>query len=238
MRMKIGILGPTEPEISPLLVKMINVKTAQRAMLTFHEGLYEGIEVVALHCGICKVNAAIAAQLLIDRFEVTHIIVTGVAGAIDKSLKIGDTVVSTQVAYHDVDDEFLTQYHPHMKSSYFSADAQLLSCFKRAVNDNGFRQKILFGKMVTGEAFIVQNDRQRIIEKFDPLCVDMETAGIAHVCFVNRIPYIAIRSMSDTAEHCGLDTFEENCAQASRNSIEVIERALKELNLYTATNNE
>ncbi|PGZ10027.1 5'-methylthioadenosine/S-adenosylhomocysteine nucleosidase, partial [Bacillus thuringiensis] len=100
--MKFGIIGPSEDEIMPFIEDMSNKKITNLAMLTFHSGTYENVEVVALYCGVCKVNAAIAAQILIDKFNVTHIIVTGVAGAIDKVLKIGDTVISTEIAYHDV----------------------------------------------------------------------------------------------------------------------------------------
>lgn len=106
--MKIGIIGPTENEIIPFIKEISNKKVETVAMLTFYSGIYENIDVVALYCGVCKVNAAIATQILIDKFNVTHIIVTGVAGGIDNILSIGDTVISTEVAYHDVDQGILT----------------------------------------------------------------------------------------------------------------------------------
>lgn len=62
-------------------------------MLKFYSGVYEGIEVVSVFCGVCKVNAAIATQILIDKFQVTHMVLTGVAGALNKYLKIGDVVI-------------------------------------------------------------------------------------------------------------------------------------------------
>ena len=68
--------------------------------------------------------------------------------------------------------------------------------------------------MVTGESFITDEGRQKICDEFAPLTVDMETASIAHVCYVNRIPFIAIRCVTDTADHNGVENFEENCARA------------------------
>lgn len=118
--MRIGVIGLSEDEIMPFISKISDKKVESFAMLNFYSGKYENVDVVALYCGACKVNAAIATQILIDKFNVTHIIVTGVAGGIDQNLKIGDTVISTEVAYHDVDDGILTEYHPWMETEYFN----------------------------------------------------------------------------------------------------------------------
>lgn len=225
--MKIGIIGPSENEITPFIEQISNKKVTNTAMLTFHSGVYGNIEVVALYCGICKVNAAIATQILIDKFNVTHIIVTGVAGAIDNVLKIGDTVISTEIAYHDVDEGILTEYHPWMESIYFKPDSKLLELCKVVISENIFTQKIFFGKIVTGESFISDSGRTEIISKYHPLCVDMETASIAHVCYANKIPFIAIRSITDTEEEYGVEVFENNCVSASANSINIVKKLLQ-----------
>ncbi len=224
--MKIGVIGPSEDEIIPFIEKIENSQVDSIAMLNFHSGKFNNIEVVALYCGVCKVNSAIATQILIDRFNVTHIIVTGVAGAIDNRLSIGDTVISTEVSYHDVEDEILTEYHPWMESIYFKSDGELTRISKAAIEENIFSQKIYFGKIVTGESFITKKGRERIIDKYNPLCVDMETASIAHVCYANKIPFIAIRSITDTEDECGVENFELNCVSASDNSINILEKIL------------
>ncbi|WP_411167357.1 5'-methylthioadenosine/adenosylhomocysteine nucleosidase [Clostridium sp. MB05] len=228
--MRIGIIGPSEEEIMPFIEQIFNGKIEAHAMLTFYSGKYENIDVVALYCGVCKVNAAIATQILIDKFQVTHVIVTGVAGAIDNKLSIGDTVISTETAYHDVDEGILTEYHPWMKSIYFQGDIKLLELCKEMVNNNMFTHNIFFGKIVTGEAFISSSGRSDIISKYNPLCVDMETASIAHVCYVNKIPFIAIRSITDTEKEYGIEAFENNCVTASNRSINVVQKILESLN--------
>lgn len=222
--MKIGVIGPTENEINPFIDILHDVAIEKHAMLNFHAGKYLNIDVVALFCGVCKVNAAIAAQILIDKFNVTHIIITGVAGAIDKNLKILDTVISLEVAYHDVADEVLTAYQPWKDGVYFKADSRMIDKMGEAIKKiNNYNDgSISFGRMVTGEAFITHDGRDKIIEKYNPLCVDMETAGIAHVCFVNGIPFIAIRTMSDTPEESGFDVFEKNCDSAAKKSVDVL----------------
>ena len=224
--MRIGIIGPSEDEILPFIEQMVNKKVESNAMLKFYIGKFNNIDVVALYCGVCKVNAAIATQILIDKFNVTNIILTGVAGAIDSRLNIGDTVISTEVAYHDVGDGILTEYHPWMDSIYFKCDSSLLTLSRRVLVENIFPQKIYFGKIVTGEAFISKKGRRAIIEKYNPLCVDMETASIAHVCYVNNTSFIAIRSITDTESECGTDVFETNCESVAKNSINVLIKIL------------
>lgn len=225
--MRIGIIGPSEEEIMPFINKISNKKTETFAMLKFHSGQYENRDVVALYCGVCKVNAAIATQILIDKFEVTHIVVTGVAGGIDSNLNVGDTVISTQIAYHDVDEGILTEYHPWMENIYFEANSALVKICREIAEENTFKQKIYFGKVVTGEAFISDRGRNEIIDKYDPLCVDMETASVAHVCYVNKIPFVAVRSITDTENESGIEVFEDNCVSAANNSIDIVEKMLK-----------
>lgn len=217
--MCIGIIGATENEINPFILSMSNIKTEKHAMLNFHKGQYQDIDIIALFCGVCKVNAAIAAQILIDKYQTTQVIAIGVAGAINEELQILDTVISSEIAYHDVADEILTQYHPWMKSIYFTADKDMLNGISKA---NAGDRSVLIGRIVTGEAFINQNGRKEIIEKYNPLCADMETASIAHVCYANSISFAAIRSMSDTPHESGNDAFEKYGKAAAEKSVFVL----------------
>ncbi len=221
--MSIGIIGATEHEIAPFLSAMHNVKTENHAMLKFHKGNYANADVIALFCGVCKVNAAIAAQILIDSYQASQIIVVGVAGAIHTELHIGDTVISSEIAYHDVADEVLTQYHPWMKSIYFTADEDMVRGISEANADD---PSVRVGRIVTGEAFIDQDGRKEIIRKYNPLCVDMETASIAHVCYANSVPFAAIRSMSDTPHKSGNNVFEKYGQAAAEKSVRILTRYL------------
>ncbi|HCC35492.1 MAG TPA: phosphoglycerate transporter [Ruminococcaceae bacterium] len=224
--MRIGIVGASENEINPFISVMSNTQTEEYAMLTFHKGKYAGIDIIALFCGVCKVNAAIATQILIDKYQVAQIIVVGVAGAIDTELHIGDTIISSEIAYHDVADEILTQYHPWMKSIYFTAAENIVHGIIKANADD---HSVMVGRIVTGEAFIDQEGRKEIIEKYNPLCVDMETASIAHVCYVNSIPIAAIRSMSDTPHESGNSAFERYGKAAAEKSVRVLIRYLNQI---------
>ncbi|MBZ9623803.1 5'-methylthioadenosine/adenosylhomocysteine nucleosidase [Clostridium sp. FP2] len=227
--MRIGVIGPTEKEIMPFINKISNKKLSEYSMLKFYSGIYAGVEVVSVFCGVCKVNAAIATQLLISKFEVTHIILTGVAGALNKQLEIGDIVISSEVAYHDVSPGILTEYHPWMEDIYFRPDVELLKLCENVSKSFSITSKCHVGRIITGEAFITNNERESLIEKFNPLCVDMESASVAHTCYVNNIPFIIIRSVSDGANENASETFAINIEMAALNSIKLVEEIIKGL---------
>ena len=179
--MRVGIICAGDEEVAPFLPMIGECRTREKTMLKFYEGQINGVDIVILFSGVCKVNAAIATQILIDTFGVNMIINAGTAGGMAKELDILDTVISTEVAYHDVAPDILTEFHPWMESVYFQADLQLLKLSKQAVSKVNVAGKVYWGRMVTGEAFIADEGRQAINEQFSPLSVDMETASIIFV---------------------------------------------------------
>lgn len=217
---KIGILCASDTELEPFLSHIHDVKTTEKAMLKFYEGTISSVSVAAVYSGVCKVNAAIAAQLLIDVFQVDRIINAGVSGGMDESVQLFDTIVAEEVAYHDVDDDILTEFHPWMKSVYFQADQQLVMAMREY--SKASEHPILFGRTVTGEQFIADNKRDEINQKFSPLSVDMEAGSIAHVCYVNKIPFLSVKSITDTPTHSGIENFEENCEKAAAISADIV----------------
>ena len=229
MALKVGIICAGDSELEPFLNHIHNCHITEKAMLKFYEGEINNIPVVVLYSGVCKVNAAVAAQILIDSYHVNTIISAGTAGGMKKTIKIFDTVISTQLAYHDVADDILVEFHPWLPSIYFNADEKLLAAAKKIVQNQVVNHPVIFGKMVTGESFIDKNMREIINKKYAPLSVDMESASIAHVCYVNNIPFISIRTITDTASHSGVENFEQNCDKASIISKDIVLAVLEEL---------
>ena len=216
----IGILCAGDTELAPFLEHMKGQQITEKAMLKFHTGTINHVNVSAVYSGVCKVNAAIAAQLLIDMFHVDLIINAGTAGGMKEGVQLFDTVISERVIYHDVADDILTDFHPWLKSNFFLADQEL--CAIARAYSRTSKHPVLFGTMVTGEQFIEDEKREEINRKFDPLSTDMETAGVAHVCYVNRIPFLAVRTITDTVTHQGIETFDQNCEAASEISAEIV----------------
>lgn len=227
--MRVGIICASDSELAPFLPIIDECKITEKAMLKFYEGKINGIAVVALFSGVCKVNAAIAAQILIGTYGIDIMINSGTAGGMNPKLEILDSVISTEAAYHDVAPDILTEFHPWLESVYFKSDQELLDLTHKAVDKIDMEGKVYWGRTVTGEAFIKDEGRKKINEQFTPLTVDMETASIAHVCYVNSIPFISIRSITDTEAHSGAGYFEENCEKASVIAKDITVALLKEL---------
>jgi len=166
---------------------------------------------------------------LIDTYHVNAIVNAGTAGGMDNALDVFDTVVATEAAHHDVHECILTEFHPWMPTVYFKSDETLLALTKKALARLNAENKVCFGRMATGEKFITDEGRAEINAAHNPLSVDMETASIAHVCYVNRVPFIAIRSLTDTAIHSGADNFDLNCVAASEISKNIVLALLSEI---------
>ena len=225
--MKIGIIGAIDTEIALYLENMkINTKS-EYIKRTFYEGTFNGKDIVISASGMGKVNAAATAQAMISKYKADCIIVSGVAGGMDKSLHIGDTVIADKVYYHDL-DLFLFEDHPKVKDGCFLPDKKLVNILENA-SPKEYKGKIVTGTAVTGDAFIETDGREEINAKFSPMCTDMETAAIAHICFVYDIPFAAVRSISDTEDESGFDTFEVNCKKAARSSYLVVESIIEKL---------
>ena len=228
--MKIGILCASDEELAPFLPCIEGDTVTERAKLRFHCGKIGGVDVTAVFSGVCKVNAAIAAQLLIERFGAELVLNAGTAGGMAPSLELLDTVISTEVVYHDVSPFILTQFHPWMETEFFRADEKLLAASHRAAETLKPARRVVWGRMATGEAFIDSEGRADVNRRYSPLCVDMESAGVAHVCYAFDVPFLSIRSLSDTADHRGVENFEANSRAASEASRDVTLALLRQLN--------
>lgn len=216
---KVGILCASDTELAPFLKAMEIRKVREKTRLKFYEGMIGKIYAVAVYSGVCKVNAAIAAELLIEAFGVDAVVNAGTAGGLDPKVKLFDTIIAERSVYHDVAQDILTEFHPWMPSVYFPSDGNLLSAARNYVET--VKHPILFGTIATGEQFVENEGRERILQKHSPLAVDMETAAAAHVCYVNGVPFLAVRSITDTSGDSGVENFEKNCERASEIAAEV-----------------
>ena len=149
---KAGILCAADTELHPFLKRMEVERTVEKAMLKFYEGTLLQIPAVAVYSGVGRVNAAVAAELLIERFGVDGIINAGTAGGADPKVRLFDTVIAERSVYHDVAEDILTEFHPWMPSVYFPSDKELLSAARRYAETAG--RPILFGTIATGERFV------------------------------------------------------------------------------------
>lgn len=224
----IGIIGAMEEEIALLRQKASIIDTEQIIGITFYKGTLYDKKVVLVKSGIGKVNAALCAQILIDRFAVDCIINVGVAGAVYKELSIGDIVISKDAVQHDMDTSVFGDpigIIPRMEESYFKADKTLIELAEKCSMSLTSKAKVFLGRIASGDQFIsTPQGKERIWQTVQGYCAEMEGAAIAHTCYLNQIPFVIIRSISDDAEDKAHIAYEQFVKIAAANSSELLEK--------------
>lgn len=224
---KIGIIGAMELEVEELKTKMTIRRTEEKASMEFLEGTLNDTEVVIVQSGIGKVNAALCTQILCDLFQVSHIINTGVAGSLKKEIDIGDIVVSTDALHHDVDVRIFGYplgEVPQIGRLSFPADERLIEIASSTCREVNPDIKVYEGRIVSGDQFISDKQvKDNIIKNFQGFCVEMESASVAHAAYLNHVPFVIIRAISDKADDSAemdYPTFEKAAAAHSAALVE------------------
>ena len=222
------IICAIKPEIKPFLKALDNLRVEKHTSLKVYCGTIKSKNVLVVRCGVGLKKAAAVTQLMIDNYKIERIIMSGTAGGVDNKLKLGDTVVSEEILYHEIDSRTMEDIAAGNEKQTFKADTELLHCTKKALENDPAVQSVLFGRITSGNKFVSGKNLMVVAEKFKSLCLDMETAAVAHVCSINSIPFISIRSISDTVDKSGFLTFFKNVNLASKNSFLVVEKLLSQ----------
>ena len=193
-----------ELEVEALKEQMDVKNIVEKASMKFYEGTLRGKDVVIVQCGIGKVNAGICVQILADLFQVDAVINTGVAGSLRAEINIGDIVISTDAVHHDMDVSALGDpvgQVPRMDVFAFPADKELAEKAMQANKKANPEIRTFMGRVASGDQFISKKEvKDRIVENFQAKCTEMEGAAIAHGAYLNHIPYVIIRAISDKAD--------------------------------------
>jgi adenosylhomocysteine nucleosidase len=225
----VGLIGAMDEEIALLRRQMDVEQETAAAGIVFYRGRLADKPVILCKSGVGKVNAAMCAQIMIDRFQPEAVVFTGVAGALDPSLDIADVVVSSECMQHDMDASalgFPKGTIPFQDVSVFPADPRLVDAAFSAAEAAGV--KAVIGRVLSGDQFIASRDTVRLLhEEMGGTCTEMEGAAVAQVCFMNRVPYVVIRSISDRADGYAHMDFAEFTDTASRQSSRIVETMLR-----------
>ncbi|MEW9670968.1 5'-methylthioadenosine/adenosylhomocysteine nucleosidase [Ammoniphilus sp. 3BR4] len=228
----IGIIGAMDEEIQLYKEGMQDITEKTTAGITYYTGKLKDKEVVLCKCGVGKVNASICTQILIDHFDVKEVIFTGVAGALNPDLEIGDIVVSSDCQYHDMDVTplgFKKGEIPFSAKSIFRADDRLVQLAVKA-SQEVVEGKTIIGRILSGDQFVASRDTVKALhEEMQGDCTEMEGAAVAHVCDANQIPFVIVRAMSDKADGSAHINFPEFTVLASKRSYEMVSRMLPNL---------
>lgn len=222
----IGIVGAMPSELADIRLDLGDAIIEKIASFDFYVNEVDGKKIINVCCGVAKVNSAMATQILIDRFNVDCVINTGIAGGMDKSVKVCDIVIANEVMHHDVTTRFLQNYPPYCGN--YEADKKLIEYAVDACSKNGYNSHL--GRIVSGEQFISDNEvKNKIVTEFTPLAVDMESAAIGHCCYRNAIPFATIRCISDNADDEGEMSFEEFEKIAAKQVADVVLTMIKSI---------
>lgn len=230
--MKIGIIGAMAVEIALLKECMKDAKIVSVAGMDFISGCLQGVDTVVVQCGVGKVNAAMCSQALCDRFGVTHVVNTGIAGSLNAALDIGDLVISRDAIHHDFDLRFWDRpigQVPGYDVTAFPADQMLIDkalCAGEKVHPGHVRP----GRVASGDQFVCSAaQKAKIIADTGADCAEMEGAAIAQTAYRNGVPFVIIRAISDKADNSAemdYPTFEalaaKNCATVVLTMLEMM----------------
>ncbi len=201
----IAIIGALEEEINSIKSEMEIISAKNIVGLDFIMGKMFGNSVVLVRSGVGKVNAAVCSQILIDMYAVDYIINIGFARTLSGELVNGDIVISDDAFYYDFDTVSLGVPKGEiyrMDESFFKADSELIEMASKAASETG--KNFVVGRIASGDKFISDiSERNEIKNEFKAVCVEMESAAIAHTCYLNKIPFVIVCLIFD-------DSFEIN----------------------------
>lgn len=228
--MRIGIIGAMEEEVESFLQGMSNISTITKAKIKFYQGDFKNCKIVLCKSGVGKVNSAVCTQILIDDFGIDRVIFTGVAGAVDPALEIGDIVISTSALQYDIDATslgFEKGVIPYADKSIFLADTKLVELAEKVCGEME-DVKVFSGLVLSGDRFIADSDTSsQLYQQYKGLCTEMEGAAVAQVCYMNNIPFVIIRTMSDKANHSAEINFAEFTKAAARRSYTIVDKLIE-----------
>ncbi len=217
--MKIAIMGAMPEEIAPLLEKVGEYKLTEYAGNKYYEAVYAGHDLIIAYSKIGKVFSTLTATTMLQKFGAELLLFSGVAGAINPKLKIGNLIAATKLCQHDLDITAFGHpfgYVPEGKQ-FIEADIQLIARAKQVASEMGL--ELMEGIIATGDQFVADPERNQWIgETFKADALEMEGASVACVCDAMGIPFFILRAISDAADmdaSFSFDAFLESSAKES-----------------------
>ena len=220
---KIAIMGAMPEEVAPLLERVENVQKVDYANNSYYEATYKGKELVIAYSKIGKVFSSLTASTLIEKFGCQKLLFSGVAGAINPDLEIGDLIIATKLCQHDLDISIFGHDFGYVPegAKFVESSEGLRDIAKEVASTNGL--SVREGIIATGDQFVASNERKAFISThFQADALEMEGASVAVVCDALNVPFFILRAISDTAnDDAGVDfdEFMVNSAKISANFI-------------------
>ena len=215
----IAIICAMRVELEQILDRMEDVRQEEQAGVRVYLGVLEGHAAAAAVCGVGKVSAALCAQMLISRYSPAALLHSGIAGGVAPELRHMDLVVARELTYRDMADDIKRDWLPC--GGCFVADAGLSSLLRQAAPE------ARLGCIATGDQFLESREEKLRLQKdYNALCADMESAAVAQVCTVNRVPFAVLRCISDLADDEARGDYDQFERKAAHLSAEILCKAI------------
>lgn len=228
---KIGIIVAMDEEREEIVNIMKDIEVKQIYNLRFLQGKIKEKECILIKCGVGKVNAARATQVMLDHFKIDYVINIGVAGALNGMLDIGDVVIAKKVIQHDFDITAFGHSKGYISGvgAFIESNSNLVDEFEEVIQGIPEREyKIKMGIVATGDIFCTETwMKDKIRAKFNADVIDMECGAIAQVCYLNEKPFIAIRSVSDSPNGKNVVVYDNNLKFAAKRCANVLKEFLE-----------
>jgi adenosylhomocysteine nucleosidase len=225
----IGIICAMEIELEAIKSLAQDAEEISIGYFNFTKCTVYGKKTVLCVCGIGKVFAALCCQTMILTFSPDIIINVGVGGNLTSSLKIGDITVADGLIQHDMDTSPLGD-PPGLISGIniirFDCDKNTVNTLCSICDELGITYSK--GIIATGDRFVAsKEEKQRIVQTFNAVSCDMEGCAIAQACYISKIPFAAIRAISDDADNGSPDDYPEFCRTSAKKSAELMKEFIK-----------
>ena len=232
--MSIGIIVATDEEINKKKNIMDSFEEKNVFELTFIKGKISNKKVIAVKCGIGKVNAARTTQILIDKFDVDKIINIGAAGGVNPDLKIQDIVIGERLVQYDFDVSSSGDYEKgeiQGVGKYIKSDYELINVCRRVLEKRIEKDvNVIIGTIATADIFCSDpEDARKAREEFEADCVEMEGASVAQVCYLDKVPFLVIRGISDTPDGENEMEYYTYCHIAAKRAADLLQDLLWEV---------
>jgi len=228
--MTLAIMGAMPEEIAPILEKLGEYKTTNYAGNSYYEASYSGVNLVIAYSKIGKVFSTLTATTLCEHFGAQKLLFSGVAGAVSPKLKVGDLIVATKLAQHDLD---ITAFgHPFgyvpEGAVFVKADKEMIALSKEVAKE--MNKSVQEGIIATGDQFVDNEERKNWIgETFGADALEMEGASVAVVCDALDVPFFILRAISDAADMDASFSFDEFLETSAVESAEFVMRMVDKL---------
>ena len=222
------ILSAIPEEIQDFLTHFTNIQSQTKGLFTTHHTQFSSIPLILSTTGVGKVSAAMTTQHLIDRFQPSAILFTGLAGALNPTYEIGDLILADRCIQYDIDASelgFPAGTIPYTEYHTFTPNTALLKLARQIETAHTLHT----GTILTGDQFMTHDKRARyqtLLDQFKGDAIEMEGAALAHVCTHNHIPFLILRTISDKANEAASHDFSKFLKTASRTSFELVRNLL------------